>query len=164
MQRNIVETVLGGVVLLVAGGFLLFFSKTADIRPSSGYILKAHFSKIDGLDIGSPVKISGVKVGQVLGFELDPVHYKAVVTMNIDQGIELSDDTAAIIASAGLLDGKFMTLMPGNSDDLLKSGDVITDTQAAPSLEELLGKYIFSMDSSKKDSGNGNTDAGAAHP
>ena len=119
MQRNIVETVLGAIVLLVAGLFLVFFSKTTDIRPSSGYELTAAFSKIDGLDSGSPVKISGVKVGQVLDFKLDHQNFRAIVRMNIQDGIKLPKDTAAVIASSGLLDGKFMTLEPGADEEFL---------------------------------------------
>lgn len=149
MQRNIVETVLGAVVLLVAGGFLFFFSQKTDLSPKAGYVINAKFSKIDGLETGSPVRISGVKVGKVLDFSLDPVHFQAIVRMHINSGIELSSDTAAVISSAGLLDGKFMSLMPGNEDDILKAGDTITDTQAAPNLEELLGKYVFSVNNKK---------------
>jgi phospholipid/cholesterol/gamma-HCH transport system substrate-binding protein len=45
-----------------------------------------------------------------------------------------------------------MSLMPGNADEMLRPGDTITDTQAAPSLEELLGKYIFSISDGKSSS------------
>lgn len=150
MQRNVMETVLGAVVLLVAGGFLFFFSQKADLAPREGYVINAKFNKIDGLETGSPVKISGVNVGKVIDFSLDPTHFQAIVRLHINSGIELSADTAAVISSAGLLDGKFMTLMPGNEEDILKPGDTITDTQAAPSLEELLGKYIFSISGNKE--------------
>ncbi len=150
MHRNIAETVLGAVVLLVAAGFMVLFSKNADLTPTSGYVVKANFSKIDGLETGSPVKISGVKVGQVVDFSLDPQRYRAVVRMNIDNGIKLPVATAAVISSAGLLDGKFMSLVPGIEEDYMQAGDTITQTQASPSLEELLGKYIFSQTDTKK--------------
>lgn len=150
MKRNIAETLLGAVVLVVAAGFLYYFSKTAEIRTSGGYEIKASFSKIDGLEVGSPVKISGIKIGQVVGYELNPTHYTAIVRMDIDKSVELPTDTAAVISSAGLLDGKFMTLIPGADEEMMVSGDMITQTQAAPSLEELLGKYIFSVSKDKE--------------
>ncbi len=153
MQRNMAETVLGAVVLLVAAGFLFFFSQKTDLSPKSGYIINAKFNKIDGLETGSAVKISGVKVGKVIDFSLDPTHYQAIVRMHINSGVQLTADTAAVISSAGLLDGKFLNLMPGNDDEILKPNDTITDTQAAPNLEELLGKFIFSQTDSKKQGG-----------
>lgn len=153
MQRSIVETVMGAVVLLVAGAFLFFFYRTTDIKPSSGYEVTANFSKIDGLAAGAPVRISGVKVGQVTGFDLDKKTYQAVVRMNINADVELPADTAAVVASAGLLDGKFMSLEPGSDDEMLKPGSMIEYTQSTPSLEQLLGQVIFSLTKDKKDDG-----------
>lgn len=153
MQKNFVETILGAVVLLVAGGFLMFFYKTTDISPTDGYIVTAAFSKIDGLDSGSPVRVSGVKVGQVLDFKLDPKNFRAVVRMNIEDGIQLPKDTAAVIASSGLLDGKFMSLEPGGDEEFLKDGDQIEFTQSTPGLEQLLGQVIFSLTKDKDEGG-----------
>lgn len=149
MQRNMAETVLGAVVLLVAGAFMFFFYRASDIAPQSGYQLIAEFDKIDGLDTGAPVRIGGVKVGQVLGFELNAQTYRAIVHLSIDKQIKLPTDTAAVIQSAGLLDGKFMTLQPGNEDDMLKAGGKIEYTQSTASLEQLLGQVIFSLTKDK---------------
>ena len=154
MHRNILETVLGAVVLLVAAGFLFFFTRVTDIRPADGYTLTALFSKIDGLQAGAPVRVSGVKVGQVTGFSLDPGNYRAVVTMTIDNGVRLPRDTAAVVASAGLLDGKFMTLEPGADEEMLSPGDRIEYTQSTPSLEQLLGQVIFSVTDKKNGGGD----------
>jgi phospholipid/cholesterol/gamma-HCH transport system substrate-binding protein len=150
MQRNIVETILGAVVLLVAAAFLFFFYRSTDIAPATGYEIQARFDAIDGLEAGSPVRISGVKVGQILGFELDPESFRAIVHMTIDNSVKLPTDTSAAITSAGLLDGKYLSLQPGNEEEFLKSRDEITLTQSSVSLEQLLGRFIFSM--SNKDS------------
>lgn len=149
MQRNIAETVIGAAVLLVAGGFLFFFYQAADIKVSEGYELTANFSKIDGLQAGSDVRVSGVKVGKVTAFDLDRENYQAVVKMNIDPAVKLPRDTAAVIASGGLLDGKFMTLEPGADEEMLVPGDRIEYTQSTPSLEQLLGQVIFSLTKEK---------------
>lgn len=163
MQRNVVETILGAVVLLVALAFMFFFYRTTDITPATGYELVAEFDKIDGLETGSPVRIGGVRVGQVLYFELDKKNYRAVVHMNIDSGIQLPVDTSAVIASAGLLDGKFLTLQPGNEDDMLQPGGRIEYTQSTASLEQLLGQVVFSM-TKEKDKPSDSTDAPAPAP
>lgn len=151
MQRNSVETLLGAAVLAVAFAFAAFFYRTAGVTPAEGYTLTARFTKIDGLETGAPVRLSGVKVGQVTGFALDPKSYAAVVTMTIQDDVRLPRDTAAVVASAGLLDGKFMTLEPGSDEALLKDGDRIAYTQSTASLEQLLGQVIFSLNKDGKD-------------
>jgi len=151
MQRNIAETILGAVVLLVAAGFLVFFQRTAEIQTAEGYEIVAAFTKIDGLETGSPVRISGIKVGQIKSFHLNPETYQAEVTMNINNEIKLPRDTAAVIASAGLLDAKFMTLEPGGDEEYLNPGDRIDYTQATLSLEQLLGQVVFSLTKSDKE-------------
>lgn len=82
MSRNPIETVMGAVVLLVAGSFLAFAVNSANLRPVSGYAVKAVFNKVGGLTVGSDVRISGIKVGSVTGQSLDPRTYRAVVTLS----------------------------------------------------------------------------------
>ncbi|MDI1228092.1 MAG: outer membrane lipid asymmetry maintenance protein MlaD [bacterium] len=154
MQRNMAETVLGAVVLLVAGAFMLFFYRATDIAPQTGYQLVAEFDRIDGLDAGAPVRIGGVKVGQVLGFELNKETYRAIVHLTVDEQIKLPTDSSAVIVSAGLLDGKFLTLQPGSEDEMLKNGGRIEYTQSTASLEQLLGQVIFSLTKDKDDKGS----------
>lgn len=150
MQKNAFETVLGAIVILTAAMFLIFASRIADIGPKSGgYSLSARFSKVDGIEAGAPVRISGINVGQVTSFSLDPETYAAIVTMNIRNDIKLPADTAAVISSAGLLDGKFMSLEPGADDAMLESGGEIAYTQSTPSLEQLLGQVIFALTDNK---------------
>jgi phospholipid/cholesterol/gamma-HCH transport system substrate-binding protein len=167
MQKNLVETILGAVVLVVAGGFLAFFYKTTDIHPSSGYVITASFSQIDGLDTGMPVKISGVKVGQVLDFAINPQNYTAIVRMNINDDVKLPSDTVADIVSAGLLDGRYVSLLPGGEETVLKPGAQISG-QYSPGLEQVIGKAIYGLTESSKNStkpGNKNgAPAGADHP
>lgn len=157
-----VETILGGVVLLVAAAFFAFAYKTGEVKTVEGYELTANFTRIDGLETGSDVSISGVKVGSVIDFSLDPETYLAKVRMSIRPDVKLPRDTAAIIASRGLLDGKYMALEPGGDEELLADGDRIEFTQSTPGLEQLLGQVIFSLNNSKDKGGaDGEDDAGA---
>lgn len=150
MQRNIAETVLGFVVLVVAAGFLFFFQRNVGAQGGDGYALTALFNKIDGLQVGSPVRVSGVDVGKVTAFRLNPDNYQAEVVIDVRNDVKLPRDTAAVIASAGLLDGKFMTLEPGADEEFLEAGGRIEYTQSTPSLEQLLGQVIFSLTSDKE--------------
>ena len=150
MQRNNVETVMGAVVLFVAVGFAVFFHRAAGLATPDGYEILASFTTIDGVDVGSPVRISGVKVGRVSGFELNPETYQAVVRMQINSGVNIPTDTAAVVASAGFLDSKFLSLEPGGSEEMLENGGMIEYTQSPPGLEKLLGQVIFSMTKEKE--------------
>lgn len=145
MRRNMIETVLGAVVLVVAAFFLVFAYTSADLRRVEGYPLTADFSSIAGLTNGSDVRISGVKVGTVTGLTLNGETYQAVVHMSIDPGIKLPQDTAALVASESLLGGKFLALEPGGDEQTIPAGGRIQYTQSSPGLEQLLGQVIFSL-------------------
>jgi len=150
MSRSVIETVLGGFVLLGAVIFLIFSYSKGDAGAVSGYKISANFSKIGGLKSGDPVQVSGVKIGQVASVALDPKTYLAKVTMEIDSHVQIPDDSAVSINSQSLLGGLAMGIEPGGSEEMLKEGGEIQYTQAPQNLEELLGKFIFSMQSKDK--------------
>lgn len=143
MTRNVIETVLGAVVIVVAAIFLGFAYFSSDLRPVAGYTIRAKFNAIDGLAVGNDVRIGGVKVGTVVGAALDPQDYRAVVTMTVRPEVKLPKDTTVKIASEGLLGGKYVKLEPGNDAETVADGGALTKTRDVVSLEELLGKVIF---------------------
>ena len=143
MKRSIIETILGAVVLIVAGVFFFFAYTSTDIRPTRGYTLTANFNAIDGLTIGSDVRLGGVKIGAVADLSIDQTVYQAVVTMTIQQRIKLPADTLVLISSDGLLGGKYVRLEPGSAKTTLAAGGKLTNTKDVVGLEELLGKVIF---------------------
>ena len=145
MKRNVIETVLGAVVLGVAFLFLAFSYSSAGMGSTDGYEVRARFSGIGGLGIGDKVVVSGVKVGQVSRIILDKDTYLADVFLDIDKQYALPDDTAAFISSESLLGGLYMQLEPGASEDMIEAGGVIEYTQAPQNLEQLLGQFIFNM-------------------
>jgi phospholipid/cholesterol/gamma-HCH transport system substrate-binding protein len=152
MGRNIVETVMGAVVLMIAGFFLVFAYNTSNLRPIAGYPVHALFSSVEGLQAGSDVRIGGVKVGSVTGQTLHPGDFRAELTMSIREGIKLPSDTKAIISGDSLLGGKHVKLEPGASDKIIASGGEITRTEGAVILEQTLGRAIFLL--SGDDSGS----------
>lgn len=146
MKRNVVELVLGAVVLAVAAVFLAFSMQAADVGGvSKGYQVSATFSDIGSLAIGSDVRLSGVKIGTVSAIVLDPESYLAKVTMTLDPVVKLPDDSSASVSSQGLLGGNLMTIQPGGSEDYIADGGRIEYTQNAQNLETLLGQFIFSL-------------------
>ncbi|MGF1474469.1 MAG: outer membrane lipid asymmetry maintenance protein MlaD [Geminicoccaceae bacterium] len=143
MSRSVVETVLGAVVLLVAVGFVVYAYGNSDVGDPGGYTLRANFDRIDGLEVGNDVRISGIKVGQVLSQTLDQETYRAEVEFSVRNGVELPEDTGAAIVSSSLLGGKYLQLSPGGEELMLEPGDEITITQSSLILEDLIGRLIY---------------------
>jgi phospholipid/cholesterol/gamma-HCH transport system substrate-binding protein len=151
MGKNIIETLTGLVVLIIAAGFVYVAYNSADVEEKSGYSVYASFERADGLNRGSDVKISGIKVGSVTSFEIDPVTYNAKVELRVDDNIKLPDDSSAEIIGDGLLGGKYLAIIPGGSDQYLADKGVIKFTQGSISLEALIGKFIFNSADKEKD-------------
>jgi phospholipid/cholesterol/gamma-HCH transport system substrate-binding protein len=143
VSRNVIETVLGAVVLVVAGLFLAFAYTTTDIRPVTGYTVTARFNAVDGLTVGSDVRVGGVKIGSVAAQSVDMTEFRAVVLMTIRPNVMLPEDSIASVSSEGLLGGKYIRIDPGASETMLADNGVIANTKDIISLEEMLGKVIF---------------------
>jgi phospholipid/cholesterol/gamma-HCH transport system substrate-binding protein len=144
MRRNVIETVLGGVVLLVAALFLVFAYSNSSLRTVSGYELLAKFDRVDGLNQGSDVKVSGIKVGTITAQDIDPETYLAIVHFTIDPRIKLPVDSAAEVVSEGLLGSKYLSLVPGADAKTLQPGQEVRFTQSPINLESLIGQLLFS--------------------
>jgi phospholipid/cholesterol/gamma-HCH transport system substrate-binding protein len=152
MQKtsNYFEIIVGTFVLFCAAFFFFDSFKNAKVGTISGYHLIAKFEDAGGIASGSDVKISGVKIGTVEGQLLDEKDFRAVLRMNIGNNIKLPSDSSVKIASEGLLGGKFLSITPGGDEENLKDGDEITFTQSSVNFEDLLGKFIFNSQDSKK--------------
>ncbi|MCX7337846.1 MAG: outer membrane lipid asymmetry maintenance protein MlaD [Alphaproteobacteria bacterium] len=150
MRNNLVESVMGAIVLLIAGSFLYFVYSSQGVS-STGYIVTARFDRIDGLNIGSDVKISGVKVGTVHDMEIDPQTYQAKVGLQIKRGLNLPGDSSAEIVSESLMGGKYVALVPGGGTEMIPENGMIPYTQSSVNLESLISKFLFSGNTSKQD-------------
>jgi phospholipid/cholesterol/gamma-HCH transport system substrate-binding protein len=144
MKNNMIETILGGVVLLVAAAFVIFAYSNASFETSTGYSVTARFDGVGELKQGDDVKMAGIKVGSVTRQHLDTETYQAVVTLTIEPDVKLPTDTAAEVGVAGLLGGNFIQLTPGGSNKAIQPGGEITVTQGAVDLLGLIGKAMFS--------------------
>lgn len=161
MTRNLLETLLGAIVLVVAIVFLVFAYTSSQVETGDGYELIAQFDRVDGLERGAEVRISGIRVGTVVEQQLDPQTYQARVRFTVRDGVELPLDTSAAIVSNSLLGGKYLQLVPGGDVEMLNPGEEITLTQSAVNLEDLIGHMIFSQGGGTG-GGGGTGAAGAA--
>ena len=107
------------------------------------YMIKAKFVSVSGLREGAFVEAAGVRVGKVTKIDFEPQGYLALVTMNIDNNVKISDDSTASIRTAGIIGDKFIKISPGGSGEFLEPGMEIFETEPSINLEELISKYIF---------------------
>lgn len=157
MRRNVIETVMGAVVLVVAAFFLVFSYTTAQVGNVRGYDILAKFDQAGGLSPGGDVRISGIKVGSIVDLRLDPETYQAVVRMSIDDNVRLPSDTIAKVTSESLLGGKFLALDPGGDDRMIEAGGEVRYTQSSVNLEDMIGQLIFSTGSGGATKGGGSS-------
>jgi len=140
-----------GTGLFVLLGFAALLFLTTQLPASglkvggakSGFRVSAEFDNIGDLKVGSPVSMSGVRIGEVTDIRFNAKDYKAHVTMRFDnQYNQIPDDSFAAIQTQGLLGGKYIGLSPGGNDQYLKNNSVIEQTQSAIVLESLVNKFF----------------------
>jgi len=150
-----------GTGLFVLLGFAALLFLTTQLPASgmkfggakAGYKVTAEFDNIGDLKVGSPVSMSGVRVGDVTNIRFDSKDYKAVVTMRVDpQYNQIPEDSFASIETQGLLGGKYIGISPGGQDSYLKDGSRIDQTQSAIVLENLINKFFANYASKGSDS------------
>jgi phospholipid/cholesterol/gamma-HCH transport system substrate-binding protein len=144
MKNSVVETITGAVVIAIAAVFFYYVYTTTNAgRGKSGYELTAEFENVEGISVGSDVRMAGIKVGSVTNQDIDTSTFQAIVTMVIDPKMKLPDDTTAKVTSEGLLGGKFIALEAGGSETMLKAGDRFNYTQGAIDIWSLISQFMF---------------------
>lgn len=133
-----------GFFLLIGIFSLAFISVKLgrlEVFVSKGYTVYAEFDQAGGIKPGASVEIAGVSVGKVTGVNLDK--YQALLTLEINKGIKLQDDSIASIKTEGLIGEKFVQVTPGASEKYIPKGGKIMDTESAIDIESLISKYVF---------------------
>ena len=143
MSNNTAEVLVGGAVLAAAIGFGVYAAQVSGLQSDSGgYTLSASFRSIEGVSIGTDVRLAGVKVGSVQDITLNPETFRADAVVSIRSDVEVPDDSAIAVASEGLLGGNFIEIVPGGSPFSFEAGDEIEDTQGSVSLVSLLLRFV----------------------
>lgn len=145
MKRASIETMVGVFVLigLTCVSYLTIKLGKMEWFGGNNYPIYARFASVSGLTIGTHVEMAGVKIGKVESISLEPEKQIALVRMQIQNHVVLTDEAIASIKTAGLIGDKYIKLSPGGSDKVLRPGDTVTETESALDLEELIGKFAF---------------------
>ena len=144
MTHTTSEVILGGVVLAGALAFGVYTLQSADIPlgGNRGYDLQASFRSVEGVRVGTDVRMAGVKVGSVTAISLDLDTFRAETTVTLRRDVLVPDDSAILVASEGLLGGNYVEISPGGSPFYFDAGDEILDTQGSVSLFTLLMRFV----------------------
>jgi phospholipid/cholesterol/gamma-HCH transport system substrate-binding protein len=145
MKKTSVETAVGVFVLigLLSVAYLTIKLGKMEWFGDDYYTLDARFDSVSGLKAGAQVDMAGVEIGQVADIRLDNERQVAIVSLKIKKGVMLTDDVIASVKTSGLIGDKYIRLTPGGSDRILRSGDMIIETESALDIEELVSKYVF---------------------
>lgn len=143
MSVSKAEVAAGAAVLAAAVGFLVYAGQVTGMSDGKGgnYDLRASFRSVEGVTVGTDVRLAGVKVGTVTGLTLNPQTFFADAVLSVQDSVQLPDDSAALVSSEGLLGGNFVELMPGGSPENYAAGAEIEDTQGAVSVISLMMKF-----------------------
>ena len=143
MRENKAEVFAGALVVACAVAFVIYvFQATGLSSNLKSYPLYAQFRSAEGVNVGTDVRLAGVKVGTVSALSLDLNEFLAKSTLSIKSDITIPDDSAFVVSSEGLLGGTFIEIMPGASDDFFQAGDEISDTQGAISIIQLMMRFV----------------------
>ena len=140
-----VEIIVGAFVLagiVAIAGMALQLGKVGGLG-EQGYILTATFDDVGGVREGSDVMLAGVVIGRVKQVSLIESD-KAELTMQINDGVELTTDAIASIRTKGIIGERFVRINQGADEESLQPGDAFDDTESAINIEDLVSKYIFS--------------------
>lgn len=142
MTESVTEVLTGlGVVAVAAGFFAYAAGGTGIVSRSDSYALMASFRSVEGITVGTDVRMSGVKIGSVTALALNPKTFFADATVSVRNGIAVPDDSTILVTSEGLLGGAFVEIQPGGSPADLEPGAEIENTQGAVSVISLLMKF-----------------------
>jgi phospholipid/cholesterol/gamma-HCH transport system substrate-binding protein len=144
MTSHATEVITGAAVVAAAAGFLIYASQFADARGAGPgfYEMSANFRSIEGVGVGTDVRLGGVKVGTVTALALNPETFRAEAVFTVQDNLVLPEDTSILVSSEGLLGGSFLELLPGGSPFNLEPGGEIVDTQSSVSLITLLMRFV----------------------
>ena len=141
-QSNVTETLIGAIVVAVAVAFLCFAYFRTGSGSLSGYEINAKLAKVDGLAVGTDVRLAGIKIGTVTDLTLDPKTYLVTVHMSIRDDIKIPTDSSVLVTSAGILGSSYLSINPGGDDTMMAAGGTFQNAQGSVDVMGLVGRFM----------------------
>ncbi len=146
MQKSRHDVWVGLFVMAGAAGVMFLALKAGNllsINFDETYAVVARFDNIGGLKPRAAVKSAGVVIGRVESISFDDKTFQASVAMQLQEKFAFPKDSSAKILTAGLLGEQYVGIEPGGNEKNLAPGDVITQTQSAVVLENLISQFLY---------------------
>ena len=140
-QNNIAETIIGAIVVAVAIGFLVFAYNRTVSGSLSGYEINARLPKVDGLSVGTDVRLAGIKIGTVSEMTLDPKNYLVTVHMNVRDDIKIPADSSVMVTSSGFLGSQYLSITPGGDNKMMAAGEFFESAQGSIDVMRLVNRF-----------------------
>jgi phospholipid/cholesterol/gamma-HCH transport system substrate-binding protein len=140
-DNNLAETVIGAVVVAIAVLLIVFVYTSSGSGGLSGYEIQARLPRVDGLGVGTDVRLAGIKIGSVSDLTLDPKSYLVTVHMTIHNDVKIPVDSSLMVTSSGLLGSSYISITPGGDDKMLGSGGMIVNAQGSVDLMGLINRF-----------------------
>ena len=138
------EYSLGLLILIISIISIFYYSSKINLFDKVDTLqINSNFFDIGNINIGSDVKIMGVKVGEVISISLDQENYMAIITSSVDESINIPNDSIFKIANNGLIGSPYIEIELGNSKEIFKNNDYTINNVDAVSLEEIINNFIF---------------------
>lgn len=137
MKNRVIKFFLGvSLVLLIIN--LMQIERNEKQQGYVNYL--ATFNKIDGVNVGSDVMMSGIKVGEVSKIFLENNY--PVVKMFVDESLKITIDSSVSIQTDGLFGSKFLSIEIGGMDTLMENGDSFSYSEDSILIQDLLKNII----------------------
>jgi phospholipid/cholesterol/gamma-HCH transport system substrate-binding protein len=150
MSKKTVNTLVGALVVATGVAAFLMSQRSSAVDIPDSYELKASFGSIDGVSKGTKVLLTGLEVGQVDSFTYNETRQRAILTMSIQDGIEIPLDSVVMIVTDGLLGPKYLKIQAGGDIDMMKPGGQFDYTQDSIVFEEILQKVILNAEEARR--------------
>jgi len=149
-RPNYAETLIGAAVVAVALVFAALAYYRTGAGGASGYEVNARLSKVDGLAVGTDVRLAGIKVGSVSSLTLDPATYLVTVHMDIRNDIKLPADSSILVTQAGFLGGQYLSITPGGDEQMMAAGAFFESAQGSIDIMNLVGRFATGASTSNQ--------------
>ncbi|MEQ9491934.1 MAG: outer membrane lipid asymmetry maintenance protein MlaD [Alphaproteobacteria bacterium] len=146
LTADTLHPLVGGLIVVLVALYMGYGYAVEKSANTDTYTISARFRTVDGVGVGTPVTLAGVRVGEVEGMEINPDDFAARLNLSIDKQYEIPIDSVAMIVSDGLVGGKYVKVAAGGELDMLEPGDEFEYVQDAVVMEKLLEKIIESAE------------------